>query len=158
MFSASAASVSGDGKATLTTALSISNTGTVTGTNVTAGELDFGTIAIGTVDTKFSIAPSTGALTSDITPANGGAKATGGTPNAAAFFAEGTVGQTYAVVLGAPSATTDLGTTLSNLQATFTNTLAAGANQINVGGDLLVPSNAGTGAVAYSFSVTVNYN
>lgn len=158
VLSLNAATVSGDGKAELSSALSIVNSGfTPTGSNVTAGELDFGNIAIGTVDTKFTINAATGAMTQDEEIGDGGAKATGGTPNAAAFKVTGTEGQTFDVALGDPTATSAQGTSLT-LTKSYDPNLASGGNQVNVGGELTVPSAAIPGSVAYTFDVVVNYN
>src|SRR5574344_1761212 len=90
VLSLNAATVSGDGKAELSLALSIEEPATASGATFKPGELNFGNIAIGTEDTKFTIDAATGAMTQDIAIGAGGAKATTTvTPTAAEFLVKG---------------------------------------------------------------------
>lgn len=144
--------LNGDGKAVLTDAITLAE-GTAS-TGFAPGELNFGTIAIGSVSTTFVINPETGAFTAPT--AAGSAFSTSSDQTAAAYVVDGTDGQDFVVVVGTPVASAAQGTSLT-LTTSAARTIVTGGTDLNVGGSLVVPANSTTGAVAYTFDLTVNY-
>ena len=158
VLSLNAASITGEGKAVLSQALSIEKPATASGANFKPGELNFGNIAIGTEATKFTIDAATGAMIQDRESGAGGAKATTSvTPTAAEFLVKGTSGLTFTVSPLVATDVTPQGTSLT-LTSSYDPNLDSGGNLVKVGGELTVPSTANPGSVAYTFDVVVNYN
>jgi len=158
VLSANAAdNVNGTASADLKNAISIVNTGfTPTGTNVAAGALNFGTIAIGTSATDFIITPA--GLFSRTQTALGSAQSIGAGQTAAAFQVNGALAGNFTVTIGAPSGTLG-GAVLSALTPSLTTgSIAAGGTQFTVGGSLNVPDNAIAGTYTATFNVSVDYN
>ncbi len=125
---------------------------------VKTDDLDFGTIARGTLPGSVTISAATGARTT-----TGGAIAAGGVPQRAVFVGAGQIGLLSIVSIGpSPILTNGTGGTMPTLLAVNGGTgirlfPGTGVQTFQVGGTLTVGANQAEGDYTGTFTLTVNY-
>lgn len=144
-------SIATTGRAQVITPISLVNTD--------GQELDFGSIVIGTTDSRVVVSPSA-AVSPSVTSGNA-VVLTSAPQTAAKFTVSGEVGKTY--VLTVPASTTITNGVdvldIQNISCSNGTGGTIGTNDVfYIGGELLVPATSVPGYYQGTFNVTVAYN